>query len=40
SGGAHFVFADGAVRFLNQTMEYRTFGLVNYIHDRKPFAFD
>ncbi len=40
SGGAHFVFADGAVRFLNQTMEYRTFGLINYIHDRQPIAFD
>jgi len=40
SGGAHFAFADGAVRFLNQTMEYRTFALANYIHDRQPISFD
>ena len=36
SGGAHFAFADGTVRFLNQTMEYRMFALANYLHDRQP----
>jgi len=34
SGGAHFVMADGSVRFMNQSMEYRTFCLSNYINDR------
>ena len=36
SGGAHFVLADGTVRFLNQTMDYRMQGLAMYIHDRQP----
>ena len=40
SGGAHFAFADGTVRFLNQTMEYRIFGLANYLHDRQPINFN
>lgn len=40
TGGAHFAFADGTVRFLNQNMDYRTFGLVNYIHDRQPLSIE
>lgn len=34
-GGAHFVFNDGAVRFLSQAMDYRMFCLLNYIHDNE-----
>ena len=40
AGGAHFVFADGAVRFLSQNMEYRTFALTQYIRDGQPISFN
>lgn len=36
AGGAHFLFNDGAVKFLAETMNYRTFALLNYIHDNEP----
>lgn len=36
AGGAHFLFNDGAVKFLAETMDYRTFVLLNYIHDNEP----
>lgn len=39
-GGAHFVMADGAVKFLNQTMSSQTFVLANLIADRKPISFN
>lgn len=32
-GGVHFLFNDGGVKFLSQTMDYRLFCLLNYIHD-------
>ncbi|MCG6157736.1 DUF1559 family PulG-like putative transporter [Rubinisphaera margarita] len=32
-GGAHFLFADGAVNFLSENMDYRTYALLNYIRD-------
>ncbi len=38
TGGAHFTFNDGAVKFLSQNMDYRTFCLLNYIHDAEPIA--
>ena len=38
SGGAHFVFADGAVRFVSQTVDYRTLCLLQYIHDARPIG--
>jgi prepilin-type N-terminal cleavage/methylation domain-containing protein len=33
SGGGHFLLADGSTRFLSEAMDYRLFGLLNYIHD-------
>ena len=36
SGGAHFVMADGSVKFLNQSMDYTMQCRVMYIHDRRP----
>ncbi|HID76734.1 MAG TPA: DUF1559 domain-containing protein, partial [Planctomycetaceae bacterium] len=32
-GGAQFAFADGSVEFLTETMDYKTFCLLNYISD-------
>jgi prepilin-type processing-associated H-X9-DG protein len=32
-GGANFLFADGSVHFLSDSMDYRTFCLLNYIQD-------
>ena len=32
-GGAQFVFGDGSVRLLTQTMKYVTFGKLNYVQD-------
>ena len=36
NGGAHFLMNDGTVRFINDNLEYRTFALLNYVHDGKP----
>ena len=36
AGGAQFVFGDGSAKFLSETMDYRAFVLLNYIHDGKP----
>ena len=38
SGGTHCVFADGAVRFISQTIDYRTLCLLQYIHDARPIG--
>lgn len=37
-GGAQFVFADGKVKFLSETMNYRTFVLMNYMADGAPIG--
>ena len=36
TGGAQFVFGDGAVKFLSDTIDYRLFCLLNYIQDGRP----
>lgn len=36
SGGAHFCMADGAVKFLNESMDQSVYVLMNYIQDGKP----
>ncbi len=36
TGGAQFLFGDGSVKFLSETMEYFTFCRLNYIHDGEP----
>lgn len=33
TGGAHFLFGDGRVVFLNENMDYFTYVLLNYAHD-------
>lgn len=33
TGGGQFLFGDGSVRFLSETMDYRVFCLLNYIQD-------
>jgi hypothetical protein len=38
NGGAQFVMNDGAVKFLAQSMDYRIFCLLNYIHDNEPIS--
>ncbi len=40
TGGAHFLLNDGAVKFLSENIEYRTFCLLNYIHDNEPISSD
>ncbi len=35
-GGAQFVMGDGSVKFLPETMNHRTFQLLNFIHDGNP----
>jgi prepilin-type processing-associated H-X9-DG protein len=37
-GGAQFTFCDGSVHFLSETMDYRTFVLLNWVHDRQPVS--
>ena len=37
-GGAHFLLGDGSVRLLSENMNYRTFGLLNYIADNQPIG--
>ncbi len=39
TGGAQFVFGDGNVRFLSENMDYKTFCLLNYIHDGQVTSF-
>lgn len=34
-GGAAFLFNDGSVKFLSQSIDYRMFTLANYIHDNE-----
>ena len=36
TGGAQFVFGDGSVQFLSDSMDYRLFCLLNYIQDGQP----
>lgn len=36
--GAHFVLGDGSVRFLNESIDYRLFCLLNYIQDGEPVS--
>lgn len=35
-GGAHFLFGDGSVKFLDQNIDWITFCLLNFIHDNEP----
>lgn len=36
TGGAHFVMADGAVRFISESIDHSLYGLINYAADGKP----
>lgn len=38
AGGAAFLFNDGSVKFLSQSIDYRMFTLANYIHDNEQFT--
>ncbi len=39
TGGAQFVFGDGNVKFLSENIDYKTFCLLNYIHDGQVTSF-
>ena len=36
TGGAHFVMADGAVRFISENIDHSLYGLINYAADGRP----
>jgi prepilin-type processing-associated H-X9-DG protein len=36
TGGANFVFGDGSVRFINQSIDHRTYQLLGAKDDRQP----